>query len=161
MVVIAILASITIVSYNGIISKARDAQRSSDITSIIQALELYYIDNGQYPGSPSQTGGSTVINGAWSTTADGSWQTLVDTLKPYARGIGKDPISPPGVSPLSGGALNYAYFASASPYCGAAPYKMYILVYNFEASSKKQETNGDCSTNGLAYPNASYYRVVK
>lgn len=48
-VVIAILASITIVAYNGIQSRARDSVRSSDIEQVKKAVELYYVDNGSYP----------------------------------------------------------------------------------------------------------------
>lgn len=48
-VVIGILAAITIVAYNGIQARARDAQRLSDIQSVAKALQLYYADNGSYP----------------------------------------------------------------------------------------------------------------
>jgi len=48
-VVIAILAAISIVAYNGVQQRARDSQRSSDIAAIKKALELYRIDNGGYP----------------------------------------------------------------------------------------------------------------
>jgi type II secretion system protein G len=50
-VVIGILAAITIVAYNGIQQRGRDAQRKSDITQIAKAVELYYADNGNYPQS--------------------------------------------------------------------------------------------------------------
>jgi prepilin-type N-terminal cleavage/methylation domain-containing protein len=48
-VVIAILATITVVAYNGIQARARDSHRLQDITSVYQALLLYYTDNGSYP----------------------------------------------------------------------------------------------------------------
>ena len=48
-VVIAILAAISIVAYNGIQQRGRDSQRKSDIATIQKALELYHIDNGGYP----------------------------------------------------------------------------------------------------------------
>ncbi len=160
-VVIAILAAITIVAYNGIQARARDASRKSDIEVIAKALEMYYIDNGKFPGSPSQTGGSTTINSGWSTTADGSWQALVNTLQPYITKIGRDPISTPGVSIVSGNGYNYAYFASSSNYCGAAPYQMYSLVYRLESSAQENHFDGDCPSNPINYALASNYRVVK
>lgn len=48
-VVIGILAAITIVAYNGVQQRARDVTRTSDISSIQKALELYRVDNGVYP----------------------------------------------------------------------------------------------------------------
>lgn len=48
-VVIGILAAITIIAYNGIQTRARDAKRTADISSIQKAVELYKADNGFYP----------------------------------------------------------------------------------------------------------------
>ena len=48
-VVIAILAAISIVAYNGIQVRGRDASRASDVNSIQKALSLYYVDEGKYP----------------------------------------------------------------------------------------------------------------
>jgi len=48
-VVIGILAAITIVSFNGVQSKARDTLRQSNVNSIAKSLELYYIEKGTYP----------------------------------------------------------------------------------------------------------------
>lgn len=48
-VIIGILAAITIVAYNGIQQRARDSARTSDISAIQKALELYRADNGGYP----------------------------------------------------------------------------------------------------------------
>lgn len=49
-VVIAILAAITIVAYNGIQARATFSTYKSDITSINKAILMYYADNGAYPG---------------------------------------------------------------------------------------------------------------
>ena len=122
---------------------------------------MYYLDNGQYPGSPNETGGSETINSGWSTTADGSWQRLIDTLKPYVSGIGADPISSPGIRMTSGEGYNYAYFASSSDYCGAAPYQMYMLTYKLEGADQKNDLIGLCPTNPLIYAPNSNYRAVK
>lgn len=56
-VVIAILAAITIVAYNGIQQRARDSTRTSDIVSIQKALELYRADNGIYPSVGTDNSG--------------------------------------------------------------------------------------------------------
>ena len=48
-VVIAILAAITIVSYTGISGRANDTAVQSDLSNMAQKLQLYYTENGVYP----------------------------------------------------------------------------------------------------------------
>lgn len=48
-VVIAILAAITVVAYNGIQSRARDSERQLDINSVSKKLDEFRIINGYYP----------------------------------------------------------------------------------------------------------------
>lgn len=52
MVIIAILATITAVGYNGVQAKARDTDRKNDLTDIAEAIQLYR----QKYGSDVQTG---------------------------------------------------------------------------------------------------------
>lgn len=160
-VVIAILAAISLVAYNGVQQRARDSQRKADVAAIVKALELYYNDKGRYPGTPDETGGSSTINSGWSTTADSSWRNMVSALEPYAKGIGSDPISTPGAKMTEGIGYNYAYFASSTAYCGAAPYQMYMLIYQFENSPPQRVTTGECSSPVLNYSLSSMQRTVK
>ena len=59
-VVIAILASISIVAYNGIQSRAHDAAIKSDFHHILTKLEIHKVINGSYPhdadGNPTASG---------------------------------------------------------------------------------------------------------
>ena len=48
-VVIAILAAIAIVSYNGIQSRANDTAVQNDLNNFAKKMELYKVDNGTYP----------------------------------------------------------------------------------------------------------------
>lgn len=48
-VVIGILAAITIVAYNGIQQRARDARVDAALTQVKSTIEMYKIDNGSYP----------------------------------------------------------------------------------------------------------------
>jgi len=50
-VVIAILAAITIVSYNGISSQARESTLKSELSTAAQQLQITKLDTGSYPGS--------------------------------------------------------------------------------------------------------------
>ena len=51
-VVIAILAAITVVAYNGIQQRARDADRVNDMNVIKKSLALFYAETGYYPARP-------------------------------------------------------------------------------------------------------------
>ena len=53
-VVIAILAAISLVAYNGIQQRARDAQMLSDLTNAAKKFELYAAEKGSYPYNNAQ-----------------------------------------------------------------------------------------------------------
>ncbi len=48
-VVIAILATLVIVTFTGIQQKARDSQRQTDINAVDSHLEAFFAENGYYP----------------------------------------------------------------------------------------------------------------
>lgn len=50
-VIIGILAALVIIGYNGIQSRARDADRSSDLRALKVAIEQYNVDYGYYPAA--------------------------------------------------------------------------------------------------------------
>lgn len=54
-VIIAILASITIFTYTKVQVNSRDSARSSEMTSISDALERYFGKNGEYPSCAQMT----------------------------------------------------------------------------------------------------------
>ena len=54
-VIIAILATIVTLGLNGYMAQGRDSQRSSDLTTVSEALEKYYDMNGEYPGCVAMT----------------------------------------------------------------------------------------------------------
>lgn len=103
-VVIAILAAISVGTYSGIQSRARDVARVNKIKSIAQAIELYKVDNGQYP--PIQDG-----NGRESTCGSQveNWghcdrnKLLADALAPYIS------IDPTSLSNATQGNYYYRY----------------------------------------------------
>ena len=49
MAIIAILASIVLVSYNGTTRRAHDTERMGSVTQIKLALERFHASNGEYP----------------------------------------------------------------------------------------------------------------
>jgi general secretion pathway protein G len=48
-IVIGILATLVIVTYNGIQQKARNTKRNTDINAIQGQVEAYFAQNGKYP----------------------------------------------------------------------------------------------------------------
>jgi len=89
-VVIAILATISVVAYNGIQSRAYNSQRKNDIAAMIKALELYYVDNGRYPaptGSPDAY--MCLSSPGWNCWGAGTGNSLVSTQ--YISKIPQDP----------------------------------------------------------------------
>lgn len=78
-VVIAILASISVVAYNGIQERARFSSMRSDIASINKAIQLYYADNGSYPITP---GTSSSCSGSWCGWDQVSGDGFIPGLSP-------------------------------------------------------------------------------
>lgn len=66
-VVIAILAAITIVAYNGITSKASDSAAKANLGTAVTSLESEMVLNKSYPGSLSQLNNGTGITAGGGT----------------------------------------------------------------------------------------------
>ena len=57
-IVIGVLASISVVAFNGVRAQALESEKKSKLSQIQKALELYKVSNGTYPGV-NQIGGSS------------------------------------------------------------------------------------------------------
>jgi len=60
--VVAILASIAIPAYNNMVYKAENSQAVADITTIMQAIDRYYLKNNTYPPSLADIGFATKMD---------------------------------------------------------------------------------------------------
>ena len=91
-VVIAILAAITVVTYNGMQQRGRDARRISDVMAIKKALELYKTDTGTFPAIAYTGLGS--LDG-WEASSREAAGEFITPLKPYGfpGGVVVDPIN--------------------------------------------------------------------
>lgn len=158
-VVIAILAAITIVAYNGIQQRARDSQRKSDVATIQKALELYYLDNGFYPPGSCSVG--CKINGSWSSTSDGSWSNLESALVPrYLSKLPTDPQASSTTNPAISGGYNYDY-VSLGGWCTKPAGQIYTLTYRLENEAQKFEVSGNCSGTQPTNYSSSEFTVTK
>lgn len=79
--IIALLSVISVVSINVVSANARDSKRLGDVTSLSNALGIYYIDNGQYPNCVAN---DRDYGGQWTTC-------LGAALAPYISVMPKDP----------------------------------------------------------------------
>jgi general secretion pathway protein G len=134
-VVIAILAAITIVAYNGIQARARDTRRLQDMDTIIKGLEFYKIQTGSYPPATFITGAS-----GWEVSTDGANATnFLSVITTGSPSISKVPVDPTNkgdastASSLAPAAAsnNYEYFyyryAAGDNGCDIARGDYYVL----------------------------------
>ena len=99
-VVIGILAAITIVAFNGVQNRAKQAKIQSDISTVQKLVESYYAINGAYPIT------ATALNIDWGTntarsdancsygTQDADWVPGLDSPLPQSStsiGVGGNP----------------------------------------------------------------------
>jgi len=90
-VVIAILAAISVVAYNRIQQRGRDAQRKNDVATLQKALELYHADNGGYPTCAANT---TYFAGDPRTSCSMTDPDIVNALSPkYISKVSTDPLN--------------------------------------------------------------------
>src|SRR6056297_2839321 len=100
MVVVAImglLAALAVISLNNARARARDARRISDVKQVQTALELYYLDNHQYPDTPTDGSFNGNLEGlcmsedgteGLDSTCSGSTYMSLTPSNPQPRGDG-------------------------------------------------------------------------
>jgi prepilin-type N-terminal cleavage/methylation domain-containing protein len=101
-VVIAILAAITIIAYNGIQKRAQLSQYQSDAITIVKKAELFFADNAVYPtiANPFPTDASSVLalpSGLAVTFSSAGAGSIQNTVQ---RGTSDPALSSSNVRPL-------------------------------------------------------------
>ena len=93
-VIIAILAAITIVAYNGIQSRANNAAVAGDATAIAKKFEIFKIDNGHYPASTADLNavGMKLSQSAYDTTLNNIYYYYDSNTDIYAFGLRSKPL---------------------------------------------------------------------
>lgn len=144
MVIMGILASIGLGSFQSAQTKARDAKRKAELNQITKALEVYYNDKGHYPLGAGTIQGC--VNGA-VCVGGASWQDENGTI--YMVELPQDPKAP-----------SYAYnYISAD----GKSYQLYArLENNRDVSVPKDASNNpkifsdiDCGVSKCNYGVAS------
>jgi len=142
-VVIAILASISIVAYNGIQGRANDSRRLQDLSSMQKVLSIYNIEKGFFPPSVASPNESSYE----SSTTTGPTPFLA-SLNEYTGGkIFADPIN--------SGPSRYLYktFGAGTFGCPASLGSYYVIrLYGMQAQSTGQIKTNGCDGQTLATP---------
>jgi len=138
--IIGILASIVLVSLNSGRTKARDAQRASDIKTIQGALAYYYSQNGAYPKALTFCGHAPPV-----FSNESCWQSFTrdTTLLPT---MPQDPLNTGSNCGTTAGC--YVYY-----YCQYNNAQSYVLGADFEnapatAQGNPSSLNSACATGG-------------
>jgi type II secretion system protein G len=130
--IIGILATIVLVSLNSARQKARDTRRISDVRQIALALEMYYDDNGAYPGDAD-------------AAACDDWAALVTAIQDGGQ-MTVVPTDP-------GGSVAYAYNTNLTDY---------VLRAQLESATNTAfNTDVDLTTLGCACDDATRYYCLQ
>ena len=122
-VVIAILAAITIVAYNGIQQRSRDAQRMSDVANIVKAIQRWSIETGN-DFSAMPVGNLSVTGQGWYNTnySTSSVKAFLVNLGYLSNGV-DDPLN------TKGGPQAYSYMVVE---CISGDNKQRVVMANLE-----------------------------
>lgn len=106
-VVIAILAAISIVAYNGIQTRARNTQTLSAVAAYKKGFTLYIANKDAYPSAPAarclgQPAGGTCRGGTWSedATIDTALKTVMGDALPQVVKVAGNDSSALGIVPI-------------------------------------------------------------
>ena len=138
-VVIAILATISIVAFNGVQARARDAQRQTDLSNVAKAMKMYKIDKGGYPntstGCASGSGGG---GNGWLGNKYGYTYSVGECLVAN-KYLSSNIVDPSGLTSCSG-ADCHAYMVYD---CGTSAW----LMANLETEPQNSTaTDGKCAS---------------
>lgn len=150
-VVVAVLAAVSVVAYTGIQGRAKDAQRLQDMKTIMKALEVYKITNGNYPAAVSTAG----FAGWEASSASGGFIPALVSASSGVTSVPVDPINSIAVSAgIGSNSQNFLYFyhrySPGSSNCDPNRGHFYVLgVTRFDTIARGQSHP---QTEGLVCP---------
>lgn len=169
-VVIAILAAISIVAYNGIQARANNAKTLTAVDATEKALQLWHIDTGAQPYSGASSTGvmpasptseacpGATSTGGWAGSGTGYQCSLEDLLVAYKRVPSTLFSSLPPNKIASGNSPKRTIMFYG---CSGA-INTYILMWYMDAASSNDMTNFDkawqkCTGNPAATASTTIY----
>lgn len=140
-VVIAILAAISVVAYNGIQSRSKNSKTFSAVGQWVKAMELYKVDRGVYPPQSSCLGSMTTYpSNVCDGASTGVTTAFLNAMNEYTSGSSPEPDTTdidPSSDVRSGAVYNapveriyYTILGSYSGTCPAVGGKSAVLSNN-------------------------------
>lgn len=154
-VVIAILAAISIVAYNGIQQRARDNVRKSDVATIVKAFKLYNIDKGSWMDAASGCGSGGGGNGWFNYNYPSPGGDMNECLKTagYVSTTIKDPKDTTNCSVGSVDCYKYMKYT-----CSIAGATVTYIYANLEGvGHTSTDTDGTCASNADTEYGMNYF----
>jgi prepilin-type N-terminal cleavage/methylation domain-containing protein len=156
-VVIAILATISVVAFSGVQARARDSIRKSDLSEIKKAITRYHIDKGDWMGAGSGCGYNGGGQG-WFNYISGSYPVPIATCLTNEGYTKQDIIDPSGgktATPTAG----YAYMKYN---CGSGDtLRVYVYAKLESEPQSSTATDGTCYNDADTDYGINYYVQVK
>lgn len=153
-VVIAVLAAISVVAYNGVQSRARDNVRKQDLAQLAKATKLYAVDRGNYAqvgcGFTTAMGGAGNEGSGWLPSdydASGTEVISIDACL-LSDGYITKPIRDPTGQGSCSGLGCYAYMKAS---CSAGTFYYAHLETLPQASTDLDGTCGVAASWDTAY----------
>lgn len=136
-VVIAVLAAIIVISYNGIQDRARSSRASQDMATIQRLILLYNSANGNYPNSSLCNNVDTNYQFGWCGFNQGTGNSFIPGIVPtYASTI-------PNLDPTLPFNNTYLYRSSGSTDGTTSGTTYYELIRYNPAGLTNAEKNGN------------------
>lgn len=158
-VVIGILASVTLVSYNGAQAKARDVSRKNDLEHVANALSTYRTDTGNFIEAGSGCGYNNDGYGWLTYEAGGGYTKSIATCLKESGHLTKTIKDPSGGNGTSLPASGYAYMKY---HCGSGNAERAYLYAKLETVPQSSTaTDGTCDATLDTSYGMNYFVVVE
>lgn len=155
--IISLIATMTTITYLQSQREARDSRRNADMTTLINALEKYYREKGEYPpGCPDTSCSSTLLTTNTSSaviTPNTTLATLIGVLPTLKTSFG-DPQSPNKTLPFKQRVVaerKYYYFGGTVNYTASTASLSYASHANFPCTIQSSLTAGTVGSYVIGY----------
>ncbi len=144
-VIVAILATVTLVTYRGIQDRAKDAIRVQDASMIVRALQAYNARNGNYPNEQSAS---------WEDSY--TYPTTFISALVSSDTVNAVPVDK--VNTLSGGYYRYYRYPAGNSGCDATRGEFYVFqIIKPGGGTSPQSPGFSCS--GRNWATEAWYTV--